>query len=68
MGPTFIESIWIAVYAQVFARLKQEASYGGAQTDAAIATAAALQADAACSNLPGANLAALQAAIAALKP
>ena len=68
MGPTFLETIWANVYAAAFARGKQEASYAGTRSDTAIAAEAAEQADAACANLPGASLAALQAAIAALKP
>lgn len=67
MGQTFLESIWIGVYTLVFARLKQEAAYGGTRTDEQMGVEAAAQADAACANLPEATVTAQRAAIAALK-
>lgn len=67
MAPTFLESIWIGVYTLVFARLKQEASYGGTRTDAQMGAEAAAQADAACASLPEATVTAQRAAIAATK-
>ncbi len=71
MGPTFLESLWITVYSRAFDRMWLERSQsGGASTitDADLGERAALEADAACVNLPGATLADLQAAIALLKP
>lgn len=68
---TFLESLWIAVYSRAFDRAWLERSQSGGVstiTDADLGDRAALEADAACVNLPGATLADLQAAIALLKP
>ena len=69
MGPTFLESLWIAVYARAFDRMWLERSSAPASsiTDADLGDRAAAEADAAVVNTPGSSLAALQTIIAGLK-
>ena len=70
MGPTFLESLWIAAYTKAFDRLWLERSqgmYGTTRTEATIGAQAAEIADAAVVNTPGSSVAALQALIAGLK-
>lgn len=70
MGPTFLETLWINVYARAFDRMYLERSTMPTSTisDADLGERAAAEADLACVNLPEATLADLQVAIALLKP
>ena len=71
MPPTFLETLWINVYARAFDRMYLERSQSGAGTtitDADLGERAATEADAACVNLPESTLADLQVYIALLKP
>lgn len=64
---TFLESVWIAAYAEAFGRIKLEASYGSSMSDADVGQRAADLADAACANIPGSSVNGIRVAIAALK-
>jgi hypothetical protein len=71
MELTFLETLWINVYSRAFDRMYLERSQSAGYatiTDAMLGERAAAEADAACVNLPGVSLAALQGAIALLKP
>jgi hypothetical protein len=70
---TFLETLWIQVYGIEYARKAAEFAVAdlnpNSATNAATCAASAVAvANAACANTPTATVAALEAAIAALKP
>jgi hypothetical protein len=70
---TFLETLWIQVYGLEYARKAAEFIAAGLDPNSVgnaivCATTATAVANAACANTPTATVAALEAAIAALKP